>query len=253
MTEERGMGLSSAAPGGPHDNFSPGANEHDDYKSIMNCNTSISTPSTGTPRGYNIRQNACYNYNDYNYNGYNYNESSYNNIGSRTPVAPMEMEVPRKTVVVSAGIPHDLFAKLSEREKITGRSRSEIIKEALSLYLNGDPQITDVPPPRPSLSSQLQASKSREELQDLLKSLTNTLLAVRDGMCEPLWVKEWYPRWNKRLISAVQKLEPMDDFQERLVRVMSSIAKELRNIDPRSEEAYGRTKSLLEQLMEARP
>lgn len=38
----------SVLPGGPRDTFSSGANEHDDYKSIMNCNTSISTPSTGT-------------------------------------------------------------------------------------------------------------------------------------------------------------------------------------------------------------
>lgn len=214
--------------------------------------TSVSTASTGNARGYNIRQNASYNYNGYNYNDYNYNSDSSSSICPRgVPVAPVETEVPKKIVVVSAGIPFDLFAKLSEREKLTLRSRSEIIKEALSLYLNNDPEITNIPPPKPSLAFQIQVDKSQEDLQDLLKSLTNTLVAVRDGLCDNLWVKDFYPRWSRRLMSTIQKLEPLEDHQERLVKAMLSVAKALREIDPRSEEAYAQAKALLAQLKEA--
>ena len=211
--------------------------------------TSVSTASTGNARGYNIRQNGSYNYNGYNYNGYNYNSDSSSSICPRG--VPVETEVPKKIVVVSAGIPFDLFMKLSEREKLTLRSRSEIIKEALSLYLGNDPEIMNVPPPKPSLLLQIQVDKSQEELQDLLKSLTNTLVAVRDGLCDSLWVKDFYPRWSRRLMSTIQKLEPMEDYQERLVKAMLSVAKALREIDPRSDEAYGQAKALLAQLKEA--
>ena len=238
-------------PGTPQDKKAEPPNELNRDKMTNNDNTSISTASTGA-RDYNIRQNSCYNYNDYNYNDYNYNSpSNSNNIVPRAPVAPQEMEVHKKIVVVSAGIPPELFLKLKERENITKRSRSEIIKEALLLYLNGDPNITNAPPPKPSLASQLMAEKNQQEFQDILTSLVKVLVSVRDMTCDRFWIKEWYMSWSKRLITTVQKLEPLSEPHEHLVQVMSQIAKELKDVDPQSDQAYGTAKSLLEKLKEA--
>jgi hypothetical protein len=57
--------------------------------------------------------------------------------------------------------------------------------------------------------------------------------------------------WSKRLITTVQKLEPLSEPHERLVQVMSQIAKEIKDVDPQSDQAYGTAKSLLEKLKEA--
>jgi hypothetical protein len=47
VTETYGTSQASpAAPGAPHDTFSSTINERDGSESVMNCNTSISTPST---------------------------------------------------------------------------------------------------------------------------------------------------------------------------------------------------------------
>lgn len=167
-------------------------------------------------------------------------------------MAPQEKEVDKcKGVSISAYIPTELFLKLEHRAKITGRKRSEIIKEALMLYLNNDPSITNNPPPKPSLASQLLAEKNREEFEDLIKSLVKVLVAVRDTTCDRFWLKEWYMAWSKRLITTVQKLEPLTDSQERLVQAMSDIAKSVRDIDPHSDQAYPTSKQLINKLKEA--
>jgi hypothetical protein len=47
VTEANGTSQAPpTAPGAPHDTFSININEHSGSKSVTNCNTSISTPST---------------------------------------------------------------------------------------------------------------------------------------------------------------------------------------------------------------
>jgi len=239
-------------PGAPQDKKAEPPNELNRDKMTNNYNTSISTASTGA-RDYNIPEKQFYIYNDSIYrSNISIEPPNSNNIVPRTPVAPQEMEVDKcKGVSISAYIPTELFLKLENRAKITGKKRSEVIKEALLLYLNGDPNITNAPPAKPSLASQLMAEKNQQEFQDILTSLVKVLVSVRDMTCDRFWIKEWYMSWSKRLITTVQKLEPLSEPHERLVQVMSQIAKELKDVDPQSDQAYGTAKSLLEKLKEA--
>lgn len=224
----------SAMPGAPTSAFSSAANE-------LSREPHVSTGAT-PQNGYNNTVNSMYTYTMYTYTPYTYTEKS------KDIIAPASQET---TDVVSARIKHSLFLRLQEHEKLTGKSRSDIIEEALTLHLANTPMPDPEAIPQPSVISQIKNNKAREELTDHVKSLYRILATIRDGCCDKTWPSIWYHRFNQQFIKTVQKLEPLSPEEEILVKVMSTVSKAARDLDPTAEDAYQKAKALLAQLKQA--
>jgi len=95
-----------------------------------------------------------------------------------------------------------------------------------------------------SLVSELKTQKYREDFKSIIESLIKTLIKIRDGSCNRLWLREWFSTWQKRLIAAVEKL-PLNEKEESLVKVMAEVANAAKDLNPESPEAYHAAKTLL--------
>ncbi|MEM4214737.1 MAG: CopG family transcriptional regulator [Candidatus Methanomethylicaceae archaeon] len=150
-------------------------------------------------------------------------------------------------VITTIYLDFTLKRKLEDLATASGKSISSILEEILAEYLG------KVKDPKPPLYAQLKAERARAEFQQLKISLVKTLLAIRDGHCSKYWVKEWYPKFEARLIDTVKELEPLAPDQERAALTMAEVAKAAKEIDPESDSAYMAARNLFQKLHEGCP
>ena len=195
---------------------------------INNYNTSISSASTG-PRGYNIPEKKFLYIDDIYI--YHQIDDIYRNSQNR--------------VYIHSYVPLEIKVWVENLAKAHNTTVSQLIfsiLHSIKVALERSPQQQQQSPT--SLISELKTQKYREDFKSIIESLIKTLIKIRDGSCNRLWLKEWFSTWQKRLITAVEKL-PLNEKEESLVKVMVEVANTAKDLNPESPEAYHAAKTLL--------